>query len=129
MLSFLTEYLPQSPGLLPKWQLFVAATAVFNAVQNFATLTLTRRVYNRVPPTNVTALQARTFAVWTLTSAVVRGMYEMAFLTYVIALAHFGSEYFIYKTAKIPGGVLGPFIVASTSLIWMYKQYDFYVKA
>ncbi|KAG9224848.1 hypothetical protein CCMSSC00406_0002001 [Pleurotus cornucopiae] len=123
MLSFLTEYLPQSPGLLPKWQLFVAATAVFNAVQNFATLSLTRRVYNRVPPTNVTALQARTFAVWTLTSAVVRGyaayhlqekiVYEMAFLT----------------TTKIPGGVLGPFIVASTSLIWMYKQYDFYVKA
>ncbi|KDQ24655.1 hypothetical protein PLEOSDRAFT_161310 [Pleurotus ostreatus PC15] len=139
MLSFLTEYLPQSPGLLPKWQLFVAATAVFNAVQNFATLSLTRRVYNRVPPANVTALQARTFAVWTLTSAVVRGyaayhlqekiVYEMAFLTYVIALAHFGSEHFIYRTTKIPGGVLGPFIVASTSLIWMYKQYDFYVKA
>lgn len=50
-ISILTD-LPQSPGLLPKWQLFVAATAVFNAVQNFATLNLTRRVYNHVPPAN-----------------------------------------------------------------------------
>lgn len=41
--------LPQSTGLLPKWQLLVSVMAVFNTVQNFATLKLTRRIYNRVP--------------------------------------------------------------------------------
>ena len=63
--------------------------AIFNTVQNFATLKLTRRLYTGVAPTSsrtllsgpsthhnsptVTGLQARTFAAWTLTSAVVRG--------------------------------------------------------
>jgi hypothetical protein len=36
-------------GLLPKWQLFVASTAVFNTVQNFVTVKLTRRVYAGTP--------------------------------------------------------------------------------
>ncbi|KAG6836825.1 hypothetical protein H0H93_002671 [Arthromyces matolae] len=35
------------------------------------TLKLTRRIYN-VKPNTVTALQARTFGAWTLTSAVIR---------------------------------------------------------
>lgn len=41
--------LPQTPGLLPKWQLIVAVMAVFNCVQNFVTLKLTRRIYDKVP--------------------------------------------------------------------------------
>ena len=31
------------------WQIAVAATALFNAVQNFVTLQLTKRLYNNVP--------------------------------------------------------------------------------
>ena len=78
--------------------------AIFNTVQNFLTLTLTRRLYAAHPHTStsesrhpsaslsqtlflllflvvvsraymvrpVTPLQARTFAVWTLTSAAIR---------------------------------------------------------
>jgi hypothetical protein len=41
--------LPKSEGLLPKWQLIVATMAVFNTIQNFATLKLTRRLYASVP--------------------------------------------------------------------------------
>ena len=44
------NYLPKSEGLLPKWQLLVSGMAFFNAVQNFATLKLTRRIYGNVPP-------------------------------------------------------------------------------
>jgi hypothetical protein len=44
--------------------------AIFNTLQNFLTIKLTRRVYNNVAA--VTPLQARTFAIWTLTAAVVR---------------------------------------------------------
>lgn len=39
--------LPKAEGLLPKWILLVAFTAVFNSVQNFLTLNLTRRLYSR----------------------------------------------------------------------------------
>ncbi|ELU40396.1 Erg28 domain-containing protein [Rhizoctonia solani AG-1 IA] len=63
--------LPQAAGLLPKWQLVVSSLAVFNTVQNFVTLSLTKRIYSKQPQ-NVTALQSRTFAIWTLTSAILR---------------------------------------------------------
>lgn len=135
----LSSLIPQTAGLLPKWQLFVGVVAVLNTLQNFLTLKFTRRIYNAVPPAQpVTALQARTFAVWTLTSAVVRVyaayhiqnkvIYDMALMTYLIAFAHFSSEIFIFRTAKIGPPVLSPCIVATTSLVWMISQYDFYVK-
>ena len=83
--------IPNTPGLLPKWQLIVAGAALFNTVQCLLTTKLTRKVYNKTPDGTtscilpyesffwmlfflfqVTALQARTFSVWTLTSAIVR---------------------------------------------------------
>ncbi|KAF8920268.1 Erg28 like protein-domain-containing protein [Mucidula mucida] len=136
MLDFLAPYLPQAVGWLPKWQLFIAATAVFNSVQNFATIKLTQRVYDRVP---VTALQARTFAIWTLTSAVVRAyaayninekhVYDMAFFTYLIAFGHFSSEFFIFRSVTVNPGSMSPVIVSTLSLVWMFTQYEFYVKS
>lgn len=41
--------LPQGNGNLPAWQMVVAASALFNTVQNFVTLSLTKRLYNNVP--------------------------------------------------------------------------------
>ncbi len=37
--------LPQAAGWLPLWQLLISVTAVFNSVQNFVTLKLTRKIY------------------------------------------------------------------------------------
>ncbi|KAF8199570.1 hypothetical protein BJ912DRAFT_898562 [Pholiota molesta] len=138
MLPVLLAYLPQSDGWLAKWQLIVATAAIFNSVQNFVTLKLTRRIYNNVPPHTVTALQARTFAVWTLTSAVIRiyaayninnkTIYDMAFMSYLIAFGHFFSEFCFYRTATINAGLISPIIVSTTSLIWMFTQYEFYVR-
>jgi hypothetical protein len=34
-------------GLLPVWMLFVSSLAIFNAVQNYLTVSLTKRVYSR----------------------------------------------------------------------------------
>ncbi|KAH9481439.1 Ergosterol biosynthetic protein 28 [Psilocybe cubensis] len=138
MSSFLAPYLPSSAGWLAYWQLFVAGAAVFNSIQNLLTLKLTRKLYNNVPATSVTALQARTFAVWTLTSAVIRGyaayninnkiIYDIALLSYLIAFGHFFSELLIFRTAKLFPGVISPVIVSTTSLVWMFTQYDFYVR-
>ncbi|GAA6019807.1 hypothetical protein JCM10207_003703 [Rhodosporidiobolus poonsookiae] len=125
-----------APGNLPYWMLFVSGLAVFNSVQNFLTTSLTRRVYSR-SPASVNPLQARTFAVWTLMSAAVRiyaaynisnkAMYDLALVSYVLALGHFFSEFALFRTAGFQGA-LSPFIVATTSLTWMIKQYDFYVR-
>ncbi|EIM91409.1 Erg28-like protein [Stereum hirsutum FP-91666 SS1] len=138
-MASLLDYIPSGPGYLPKWQLFVAATALFNTVQNFMTIKLTSKIYNTVPPNApVTALQARTFAVWTLLSTIVRGysayhidekpIYDMAMITYLVAFAHFSSEIFIFRTAKLTGPVMSTILVSTVSMTWMITQYDFYVK-
>jgi hypothetical protein len=43
--------LPRGDGNLPAWQMILAVTSLFNTVQNFVTLSLTKRLYNNVPPT------------------------------------------------------------------------------
>ncbi|KAI0303723.1 Erg28-like protein [Multifurca ochricompacta] len=133
------NFLPHGDGKLPTWQLAVAATALFNTIQNFLTLQFTKRLYNNVSPTQpVTPLQARTFGIWTLTASVVRlyaaynihnkAIYDMALLTYLFAFAHFSSEVLIFRSARISIPILTPVAVATTSLVWMILQYDFYVK-
>ena len=47
-IAFLLD-LPQAVGLLPKWQLLVSSLAVFNTIQNFLTLSLTKRIYSKQP--------------------------------------------------------------------------------
>lgn len=54
-------------------------------------------------------------------------MYQMAYLTYVVAFLHFTSEWFYFKTARWGAPLAGPVIVASSSLVWMWLQWDFYV--
>ncbi|KAF9517030.1 hypothetical protein BS47DRAFT_594527 [Hydnum rufescens UP504] len=130
-------WFPEGHGWLPLWQLFVSSLAIFNTVQNLFGISLTRRVYSRKPE-QVTPLHARAFAAWTLTSAVVRLycaynighklLYDLTIWTYVIALVHFASEIFLYKTADISVGALPSCIIASTSLVWMVVQYNFYTR-
>ncbi|VDB88432.1 unnamed protein product [Peniophora sp. CBMAI 1063] len=135
--AFLDTWIPA--GALPKWQLFIGFTALFNTAQNFLTLNFTRRIYNGTPPNEpVTRLQARTFGVWTLASGLVRlyaayhihnkQVYDLALFTYLLAFCHFGSEIFVYRTARFFGPVITTVIVSTTSLVWMISQYDYYVK-
>jgi hypothetical protein len=107
----------------------------------------------------VTGLSARTFAVWTLLAGVIRfhaaydihnptycnnpiptysRLYDLTMWTFGLAWIHFVSEWTIYKTAGVGGGLLSPVIVASTfliflklilatSFIWMITQRQYYV--
>ncbi|KAH9994583.1 transmembrane domain-containing protein [Xylariaceae sp. FL0662B] len=86
----------------------------------------------------VTPLAARLFGTYTLISAIVRiyasyhlalaPVYHMALWTYVVALVHFGSEFAVYKTARLGPPVLFPFFFASVGIVWMVSQYKFYVE-
>ncbi|GAC96165.1 hypothetical protein PHSY_003745 [Pseudozyma hubeiensis SY62] len=70
----------------------------------------------------VTPLSARLFGVWNITSAIIRiyaaynihdkVAYELCMWSFVIALVHFVSETFVYKTTKLGPGIISPLIVA-----------------
>ncbi|KAJ9629709.1 ergosterol biosynthesis protein [Taxawa tesnikishii (nom. ined.)] len=97
-----------------------------------------------VPPNTVrntspvTPLSARTFGTWTAITAVVRlyaayhienqAVYEMALWTFGVAWAHFMSEWWIFKTTRWGKGLAGPAAVSTGTLVWMWLQWDFYVK-
>ena len=60
-------------GFLPKWLLLVGAVATLNGLQNIAKPAFSTKVYSsNAGRTQVTSLSARLFAIWNLTSAMVR---------------------------------------------------------
>ncbi|KAI5862064.1 transmembrane domain-containing protein [Durotheca rogersii] len=87
----------------------------------------------------VTPLAARLFGTYTLISAIVRiyasynlhlaPVYNIALWTYAVALVHFGSEWAIYRSARLGAPILFPFFFASVGIVWMVSQYNFYVEA
>ncbi|KAH3665748.1 hypothetical protein OGAPHI_003936 [Ogataea philodendri] len=114
----------------------ISAVSVFNSVQTYVNTDLTKRVYE-ANPNAVTPLSARTFGTWTLLAAIVRiyasyyisnpQLYDVCLYSYVLALLHFGSEWLLFKTAKFGKGLLGPLIVATTSITWMVSKRNEYV--
>lgn len=91
----------------------------------------------------VTPLAARLFGTYTLISAIVRlyasyhldkePVYMMALWTYLVALGHFFSEGFVFKSFYIGGPETLPQILplffATVGTIWMLAQKSFYVQA
>ncbi|KAH6685903.1 transmembrane domain-containing protein [Plectosphaerella plurivora] len=86
----------------------------------------------------VTPLAARLFGTWTLIASLVRmyaaynlkygHMYDLAIWTYIIALGHFSSEMFIYKSMTFGKPQAGPFIFATVALVWMPLVRSYYVQ-
>ena len=63
------------------------------------------------------------YAAYNITDPLV---YQLTLWTYVIALAHFLSEWLYFGSAKMGKGLLSPMIVATGSLTWMLLQWGFY---
>ena len=84
----------------------------------------------------VTPLSARTFGTWTFLVGIVRiyaayhvdekPWYQLAMWSYVVALFHFTSEAFVFRSARPQGPWLAPVGVAVLSLIWLIAQYGSY---
>ncbi|KAH7258408.1 hypothetical protein B0J15DRAFT_298799 [Fusarium solani] len=85
----------------------------------------------------MTPLAGRLFGTWTLITCIVRcyaaynlhigPVYTIAYWTYVVALGHFASELFIFKSMTFGLPQIFPFTLASLSLIWMPLVRDHYV--
>ncbi|KAJ1028551.1 hypothetical protein NDA16_001717 [Ustilago loliicola] len=134
-MSTISEWIPE--GLIPRWLLLVAVVAQINGATNFFNPKASAKVYSTAGA-QITPLSSRLFGIWNSTSAIIRGYaaynihdktaYELAMWSFVIALVHFISETFVYKTAKLGAGMISPLIVASSSLTAMYLNYGHYVR-
>ncbi|SNX83079.1 related to ERG28 - involved in synthesis of ergosterol [Melanopsichium pennsylvanicum] len=134
-MSSASEWIPD--GLLPRWLLVVATMAALNGASNILNPDASVKVYSSAGG-QITPLSARLFGVWNFASAVIRYYaaynihdkvaYELCMWSFVIALAHFISETFVFKTAKMGPGIISPLIVASSSLAAMYAHYRSYVR-
>jgi hypothetical protein len=145
MASTLSSWIPPAEGLLPKWLLFVSLVSTLNSIQAYSTLSYTSRVYNPTSvdppvkqPAHVTWLSSRTFGTWTFLTSVIRfyaayhinepAFYQLAIWTYVVAFAHFASEWFVFGTTRWGKPLAGPVFVSTGSLVWMVSQWGYYVK-
>ncbi|QSL65379.1 hypothetical protein MERGE_002689 [Pneumocystis wakefieldiae] len=115
-------------GFLPKWNLIISILAFFNTIQTYISLKLTKRVYSGAHD-QVNPLATRLFGTWTLISAIIRFygayhmsnsvIYEIILWTYYIAIFHFITEWFIFKSVKFGAPLAGPLIISTLSIIWM----------
>jgi hypothetical protein len=86
----------------------------------------------------LTPLAGRLFGTWTFITCVVRlyaaynlhigPVYTIATWTYVVALGHFASELFIFKSMSFGLPQIFPFTLATMALIWMPLVRDHYVE-
>ena len=112
------------------------ATATFNP--DDATNKLVPAQTDPKAEDQLTPLAGRLFGTWTLITCVVRcyaaynlhigPVYNIAVWTYVVALGHFASELFVFKTMTFGVPQLFPFTLASCALIWMPMVRDYYVE-
>ena len=121
--------------------------AIGNSIQSYLTTAYTTQVYASAPSASSAArhsdvqstpLQSRTFGTWTSLAAIVRIyaaynitnpiLYKLALWSYVIAFAHFISEWLIFGTARWGRGLAGPVVVSTGSLLWMYLKWEAYVR-
>eukprot|EP01113_Clastostelium_recurvatum_P033259 TRINITY_DN4377_c0_g1_i1.p2 TRINITY_DN4377_c0_g1~~TRINITY_DN4377_c0_g1_i1.p2 ORF type:complete len:123 (+),score=17.50 TRINITY_DN4377_c0_g1_i1:466-834(+) len=113
---------------LQYWMFAVAGLRIFGAAQAFFnSARLRTNVYSR-QPREVTSLHTRLFGIWTLMSCTLclataydpanRSVLLCAWVSFVLALAHFIQEAFIFRTSSIRD-IIPPFIVAGTSIVWI----------
>ncbi|XP_034051037.1 probable ergosterol biosynthetic protein 28 [Thalassophryne amazonica] len=123
-------------NVLRSWLVMVSVIAMGNTVQSFRDHSfLSEKLYTGMPEF-VNGLQARTFGIWTLLSSIIRCacaidiqnrmLYHITLWTFVLALGHFLSEAFVYKTAPLTIGVMAPLIVAGFSVFGMLIGFQYF---
>ena len=111
-------------------------TSLINSGYAFFSLEYTRALYES-DKTAVNPLSGRTFAAWTILSGFVRlyaafninnkQLYQLAFLTYMLAWTHFIVEWRIFESATWNRRLAGPTTVSTISMIWMWVTWNDYV--
>uniref|UniRef100_A0A673HFR9 Ergosterol biosynthesis 28 homolog n=1 Tax=Sinocyclocheilus rhinocerous TaxID=307959 RepID=A0A673HFR9_9TELE len=104
-------------NVLRSWLLMVSVIAVANTVQHSILMSAcTVHEYKKRLDSNTCF---KIYFTLTSLSCPHFRLYHITLWTFVLALGHFLSEAFIYKTAPLTIGVMAPLIVASFSIVGM----------
>ncbi|KAG7666824.1 hypothetical protein Ndes2526B_g04681 [Nannochloris sp. 'desiccata'] len=120
---------------LRRWLVFVALLRLFSVVLGYVYPTKLQTNLYTEQPDEVSALQARTFATWTLTSCLlclicarnpcIPAIYGATLGSFLIALLHFLLELFAFKTVGLKTAIQ-PMVVAGVSSLWMIAGWNYY---
>eukprot|EP01102_Stenamoeba_stenopodia_P018741 TRINITY_DN6933_c0_g1_i1.p1 TRINITY_DN6933_c0_g1~~TRINITY_DN6933_c0_g1_i1.p1 ORF type:complete len:126 (+),score=20.07 TRINITY_DN6933_c0_g1_i1:66-443(+) len=116
---------------LSYWLYFVSSLGLFGSVQGFfRQQTLKDKQFSKAPR-ELTGLAGRLFGAWTAVATMVRfscasapherTLQLVGMGTFLVAGGIYVAEVFVYKTVPFKNA-LAPFIVASTSFLWMLKD-------
>mmetsp|Transcript_18917 Transcript_18917/g.48146 ORF Transcript_18917/g.48146 Transcript_18917/m.48146 type:complete len:154 (+) Transcript_18917:2537-2998(+) len=111
---------------LQGWLYFAGALRLFAVTQSFTNPSIiAERVYD-LQPELVHGMYGRLFGAWTSITVLLcflcarnihsRPIYQATLGSFFVALGHFASEYFVFKTCSIAGAG-SPFVVAS-KILW-----------
>ncbi|GAM18811.1 hypothetical protein SAMD00019534_019860 [Acytostelium subglobosum LB1] len=110
------------------WLLIVAFLRLLGASQAFFNVGRLRTNVYSSDPKQITGLTARLFGIWTLMSFTLcvatayspynKTLFFVTWVSFVWAFLHFFTETLIFRTSSVKDAI-PPFIVASTSIIWM----------
>eukprot|EP00262_Sarcandra_glabra_P007232 TRINITY_DN19909_c0_g1_i2.p1 TRINITY_DN19909_c0_g1~~TRINITY_DN19909_c0_g1_i2.p1 ORF type:complete len:133 (+),score=13.19 TRINITY_DN19909_c0_g1_i2:123-521(+) len=115
------------------WLIFVGSLRLASVWFGFFDIWALRLAVFSNTPTPMTEVHGRTFGVWTLLTCTLcflcafnlenRQLYFATFLSFIYALGHFLTEYFIYHTMVI-ANLTTVGIFAGSSIIWMMLQWN-----
>ncbi|XP_064646477.1 ergosterol biosynthetic protein 28 homolog [Lineus longissimus] len=115
------------------WVGLVGLMAIGNTIQCFVDPRFVRERLYTASTGRANSLTARLFGMWTLLAAILRiccaidihnkSIYNITLISFFLALGHFASEVFIYKTADLTIGIVIPLIVSSFSVLVMVIGY------
>ncbi|KJZ77837.1 hypothetical protein HIM_03014 [Hirsutella minnesotensis 3608] len=114
------------------------ASATFNPEDSVDKLVAAPNQNDAKAVDQMTPLAGRLFGTWTLITSIVRcyaayhlhlgPVYNIAIWTYVVALGHFASELFVYRSMNFGLPQVFPFTLATCALIWMPMVREYYVE-
>ncbi|KAL5463221.1 hypothetical protein EMCRGX_G032100 [Ephydatia muelleri] len=109
------------------WVGLVGIIALANAAQCFINEDHAKSTLYTLRPDEASPLLSRMFGTWTILAGTVRLVFALGpcnksiwlvtLLSFVLALLHFTSELFIYKTATLSFATISPLLVSSKFLL------------
>ncbi|KAH9886791.1 ergosterol biosynthesis protein-like protein Erg28 [Xylariomycetidae sp. FL2044] len=138
-MGYLAGLLPQHNGFLPYYLLYAAVSASIHSVVCYtADPEGSLRSFSGpgAPPLQQRSLLARVYGLKNVYSSIIRlyaayylahpPVYDMAMLTFVGVLFLYGTEVFVYGTARVREAAFA-WVTAGTGLVWMLAQRDWYL--